>query len=196
MTALRGSELVAWIGGLPSEDRDRALDEHVGIGEATPPSTPPGEHLVGYHASGIEPVLEIVRETPIRESDVVVDLGAGLGRVALLVHLLTGARVRGIELQPDLVSRAIAAAKACKASGGVRFELGDVRTHDLDGGNVYFMYLPFTGPVLLEVLARLRTIAERRKIVVCTLGLDLDRLAPWLVRRPLESFWVAIYDSG
>lgn len=193
---MRGNELLAWIAALPSADRERAVDEHLGIGDAIPPSTPPGEHLVGYHASGIEPILEIVREVPIRASDVVVDLGAGLGRVALLVHLVTGAKVRGLELQPDLVTRANAAAESCGANDAVRFELGDVRTHDLGGGSVYFMYLPFTGPVLLEVLDRLRAIAQRRKIVVCTLGLDLDRHAPWLVRRPLDSFWVAIYDSG
>lgn len=195
MSARRGSELLAWIASLPAEQRERAVDEQLGISQTTPPSTPLGEHLVGYHASGIEAILEVVTEVPIGAHDVVVDVGAGLGRVALLVHLLTGATVRGIELQPELVARARAAATSCGANG-VRFEQGDARSVDLDGGSVYFMYLPFTGPALVAVLERLRAIAEHREIVVCTLGLDLDRHAPWLVRRPLDSFWLAIYDSG
>lgn len=195
MSARRGSELLAWIASLPAEQRERAVDEHLGISQTTPPSTPPGEHLVGYHASGIEAILEVVAQVPIEADDVVIDLGSGLGRVALLVHLLTGATVRGIELQPDLVARATSAATSCGATG-VRFEHADARAADLHGGSVYFMYLPFTGPALVAVLERLRAIAEHREIVVCTLGVDLERHAPWLVRRPLDSFWLAIYDSG
>jgi len=32
-----------------------------------------------------------------------VDLGAGVGRVVMLAHLLTGARAHGIEVQKELV---------------------------------------------------------------------------------------------
>jgi hypothetical protein len=71
----------------------------------------------------------------------------------------------------------------------------DARDADLDDGTVFFLYVPFTGPVLTGVLRRLRAIAERRAIVVCALGLDVDREAPWLARRPIDSFWLAVYDS-
>lgn len=191
---LRGNELLAWIAARQDDEREHAVDDLLGVAEPVPPSTPPGDHLIGYHASGIEPILQIVAEVPITERDVVVDLGAGLGKVVLLVHLLTGAKARGIELQPDLVERAREAAARCAAD--VRFDHGDARTAHIEDGNVFFLYLPFTGPVLLEVLERLRAVALRRKIVVCTLGLDLDRHAPWLVRRGIESFWLAIYDSA
>ena len=77
----------------------------------------------------------------------------------------------------------------------VAFIEGDAREADLDVGTVFFLYLPFTGPVLSEVLRRLRGVASRRAIVVCSLGLDLDGEAPWLSRRPIESFWLTLYDS-
>jgi hypothetical protein len=76
----------------------------------------------------------------------------------------------------------------------VRFSVGDVREAPLDDGTVFFLYVPFTGPVLAATLDRLRAVAARRPIVVCTLGLDLDQ-TPWLTRRDLDAFWLAIYDS-
>jgi SAM-dependent methyltransferase len=132
-------------------------------------------------------------EVPVVADDVVVDLGAGLGKVVLLARLLTGATAHGIELQPALVHRARQA--AARHALDVRFSKGDARNAPLDDGTVFFMYLPFTGPVLSEVVGRLRTVATRRAIVVCSLGVDIDREAPWLCRRPLDSFWLAIYDS-
>ena len=36
--------------------------------------------------------------------------------------------------------------------------------------------------------------AEHHAIVVCAVGIELDR-APWLVRRELDSFWLCVYDS-
>ncbi|MBS2015444.1 MAG: class I SAM-dependent methyltransferase [Deltaproteobacteria bacterium] len=192
---MRGAELLAWIASQPAIERDREVDAWLGIAEA-PPSTAPGDHLVGYHPSGVDSILEAAREVPITARDVVLDLGAGLGKVALLIHLATGARARGIEIQPALVERARRAA-ARQGATEVSFDVGDARSCDLGDANVFFMYLPFTGPALLEVLARLERIARERAIVVCTLGLDLERHAPWLRRRPLaeDVFWLAVYDS-
>ncbi|HEX3771056.1 MAG TPA: hypothetical protein VHV30_09340, partial [Polyangiaceae bacterium] len=76
----------------------------------------------------------------------------------------------------------------------VAFTEGDALEADLEGGTIYFLYLPFIGDVLTGVLARLRAIAEQRPIVVCALGLDLHKV-DWLVERPTQEFWLAIYDS-
>jgi SAM-dependent methyltransferase len=130
-------------------------------------------------------------EVPVAREDVVIDLGAGLGKVALLVRLLTGGTVRGVEIQRELVERAREGAER----HGVALTCGDVRQVPLDDGTIFFLYLPFTGPVLTEVLDRLREVATRHAIVVCTLGVDLERMAPWLVPRPIDSFWLAIYDG-
>jgi SAM-dependent methyltransferase len=189
---MRGPELLAWLASLPPESRDAALEERLGIA-AAPAATPPGEHLVGYHASGVAPIVRMLLEVPVVAGDVLVDLGSGLGKVVLLTHLLTGAVARGIELQPALAARAREA--AAELGVDVSFTEGDVRDAELGDGTVFFLYLPFTGPVLEEVMDRLRRVASRRAVVVGCLGVDVDRIAPWLSRRPLDSFWLALYDS-
>lgn len=194
----RGSELLAWIASLPPDERDARVEEWLGIRGlpdivAAPGTPPPGADLVGYHASGVDPIVQMVREVPLGDGDVLVDLGSGLGKVVILVHLLTGARARGIELQANLVARAREAAAHVGAE--VRFDQGDVREADLREGTVFFLYLPFTGAALGEVLGKLRAVGARRRIVVCTLGLDLARLAPWLAPRPVDAFWLSVYDS-
>lgn len=153
-------------------------------------SAPPGEHLIGYHASAIEPILRVARE--VSTDDVFIDLGCGPGKVVLTVSALTGARARGIEVQPELVERARRAAERLDINA--EFVLADARDADLDDGTVFYLYLPFTGPVLDRVLEKLHAIALLRPIVVCALGVDLERFA-WLRRRELDEFWLAIYDA-
>jgi hypothetical protein len=187
-------ELLIWLASLPPSARDAAFEERFAIADAPPVTVPPGSSdLIGYHPSGVAPIVRMLMEVPVREDDVLVDLGAGLGKVVLLTRLLTQATARGIELEPALVDRARLAAR--RAGVTASFTQGDARTKGLDDGTVFFLYLPFTGSVLREVLARLEIVASRRAIVVCSLGLDLDREAPWLERRPLDSFWLTIYDS-
>jgi SAM-dependent methyltransferase len=185
-------ELLRWLATVPPSERDRVLEERLGIVADSGSAAPPGDELIGYHPSGVAPIVRALAEVPVTEHDVFVDLGAGLGKVVLLAALLTGATARGIEIQPALVGRAREAAARLKLD--VRFEVGDARDADLDDGTVFFLYLPFTGGVLSRMLDRLRTVAERRRIVVCALGIDLDR-TDWLARREVDEFWLAIYDS-
>jgi SAM-dependent methyltransferase len=189
---MRAADLLAWLASLPPNERDAAVEEHLGI--AVPASSaPPGEDLIGYSASAVAAILRVLIDVPVVADDVVVDVGAGLGKVALLARMLTGAKARGIELQPTLVERASRA--AARLGVDVSFTRGDAREADLDDGTVFFLYLPFTGPVLADVLERLRAVGSRRAIVVCSLGLDLERHAPWLVPRPTDAFWLTVYDS-
>ena len=191
---MRGADLLAWLATLSPDVRERAVDDHLGIGGPPPFAVePPGEHLLGYHPSGVDPIIQVCTEVPLTPNDVVVDLGSGLGKVVFLAHLLTGAKARGIELQPPLVERAQAAAQ--RLGVDVSFTCADVRDAELGDGNVFFLYAPFTGPVLAQVLQRLRAVAERKSIVVCALAIDLHHDAPWLVARPLDAFWLTIYDS-
>jgi hypothetical protein len=125
-----------------------------------------------------------------------VDLGSGLGTVVLLAHLVTGARARGVEIQPKLVARARdAAIRLGLDATAVSFEHGDVRDAAIDDGTVFYMYAPFTGSVLVDVTERLHAIAKRRAVIVCALGIELDRRARWLVPREGDSFWLTIYDG-
>jgi hypothetical protein len=187
------AELLAWLASMPPSKREVAVEDRLGLAPP-PPSTPPGPHGIGYHASGVAAILRMLIEVPVVAGDVLVDLGAGLGKVVLLTRLLTGATARGVEVQPALVGRAREAAVRLGLQD-VTYAQGDAREADVADGTVFYLYAPFTGPVLVDVMDRLRSVAMRRAIVVCTLGVDLEREAPWLVRRPLDSFWLAIYDS-
>jgi SAM-dependent methyltransferase len=186
-------ELLARLATLSPGERDAAVEECLGIGGLSADSAPPGEHLIGHHASGVAQIVRTLIEVPVVPADVVVDLGAGLGKFVLLARLLTGATVRGVELQPALVERA----RQGSARLGIDVDLveGDARDAHIDDGTVFFLYAPFTGPVLDAVALRLRGVAQKRAIVVAALGVDLKGAAPWLVPRQMDSFWLSIYDS-
>jgi hypothetical protein len=188
-----GTELLDWLATLPPGERDRAVEERLGIHGPAPDSTPPGEHLIGHHPSGVAQIVRMLIEVPVVPADVVIDLGAGLGKFVLLARLLTGATVRGIELQQSLVERA----RRASTRLGIDVEVvrEDARAAHIDDGTVFFLYAPFTGPVLDAVALRLRAVARTRAIVVAALGVDLKRAAPWLVPRQMDSFWLDIYDS-
>ena len=186
------ADFLAWLATVPTDARDAAVEERLGIAAGPDEHAPPGENLIGYHPSGVAPILRALAEVPVRRGDALVDLGSGLGKVVLLAAIVTQAQVRGVEIQPALVERARRAAARLELD--VRFDLGDARDLALGDGTVFFLYSPFTGPALDAVLERLRAMARERAIVVCALGVDLDRTG-WLARRPLDDFWLAIYDS-
>lgn len=168
-------------------DRDSWTDAVLGI--APPPADeplPPG--AIPYLPCGVDEILAVVRDVPIRSADVVVDLGAGLGRVAMVVHLLSGSRTVGIEIQQQLVTQARTTAAALNLD--VTFVLANVVDAEL-AGSVFFLYAPFNGPLLTRVLAKLSLVP--RPFMVCAVDLELD--VDWLVRRPSSHQSVAIYTS-
>lgn len=125
--------------------------------------------LVYYQKTPVRVVLELIRRVSWSAEDVFVDLGAGLGQVAMLVHLLTGVVADSIEIDPALC----AYAQACALELGlsrVSFSAADARTADLSRGTVFFLYTPFTGTVLDTVLGRLRQESLSRKITVVAYG--------------------------
>ena len=188
---LGSSDLLAWLAAMPADQRDRAIEERLGIGDSAP-SASPGEHLVGYHPSGVAPIVRALLEAAVTPDDVVVDIGCGLGKVVMLAALLTGARARGVELQPHLVARARVAAAALALP--VTFSSEDARVANFDDGTVFFLYVPFSGPVLDRVVDRLACVADKRAIVIATLSVDLPPRR-WLTRRDVDSFWLSVYDG-
>lgn len=186
-------ELLDWLASVPVSDRDAAIERLWDISAARYSSEPPGEHLIGYHASGVAAIVRALASVPVQPSDVFIDLGAGVGKVVLCARVLTGATVRGIELQSPLVAAARAA--ATRAGAEVELILGDVQDADLQDGTVFFAYAPFTGRVLCNVMERLHAVAQRHAIVVCALGFDLPDV-PWLRPRAMDAFWLTIYDSA
>jgi SAM-dependent methyltransferase len=182
---MQGEGVVLQLLELAPSERDAAFEKWLGIA-AEAGSLPPGPELIGYHASALAPVVAALIETRADQEDVFIDLGCGMGKVTALARLISGARVRGIELQPELISRA-------PKLEGVEYFVGDVRDAPLDDGTIFYLYNPFSGAVLSQVLSRLRGVAERHAITICTLGLSLKE--DWLEERPLEHFWLQIFDS-
>jgi len=190
--ALRGVALLERLLNVPFFDRDAWVQELLGIDDPPfdIPDLPRGS--VPYLPSGVEEIVAMVREVPVRSDDQIMDLGSGLGRVVLLAHLLSGARACGVEIQEPLVQRARACA-AELALNGVSFVHANDADTELDG-SIFFLYAPCNGQMLARLLHRLEGVARRRAIVVCAVGLKFPDV-PWLVPRPTSCVSLTVYDS-
>ncbi len=125
--------------------------------------------MIGYQATPARFVLDLVERIPLGPDDVVFDLGSGLGRVAMMVGLLSEAEVRGIEYDPGHCAYARQCAQLLPVPR-VHFINADAREALLADGTVFFMYTPFRGDLLQTVLERLRREAHRRPLIVATYG--------------------------
>jgi len=186
--ALRGAALRELLQSISVLDRDVWVDELLGMAAPPPdaPDLPRG--AVPYLPCGVDEIMAMVQEVPVQ----LVDLGSGLGRVAVLAHLLSGARTRGIEIQAPLVDRAQAMC-ADLALAAVSFVHGDAGDAELDG-SIFFLYAPFGGATLARVIRRLQRVAQRRPVVVAAVGLELHD-APWLIARSTSSVALTLYES-
>ena len=176
-------------------DRDAWVDLVLGTDDlpGDGPALPAGG--VPYLPCSVEVLLRVVDETPIRPTDVFVDVGAGPGRAIALVHLLTGARAVGIEVQPQLV----------RAARGLAAGLGLSRVRCIEGdaaavagvlveGSVFFFFCPFSGARLANVLDDLEPIARTRQLRICCVDLPLPP-RPWLTREAGPDGALEIYRS-
>jgi SAM-dependent methyltransferase len=180
---------------VPARERDAWVDLVMGIDDVPPdgPALPPGG--VPYLPCGVDVLLRVVDEAPVRSTDVFIDVGAGAGRAITLVHLLTGAGAVGLEIQPELV----------RAARDLTARLGLSRVACLEGdaaklaafmvvGSVFFFYCPFSGPRLAKVLDDLEPIARTRPLSVCCVDLPLPP-TPWLARAPATDDTLEIHRS-
>jgi SAM-dependent methyltransferase len=191
-TPLRGAALLELLLSVPPCDRDEWVDQHLGYEGPPPDDSDLPRGSVPYLPCGVDEIVAMVRGLPLRSTDEFVDLGSGIGRVVILVHLLSGARARGIEIQEHLVRMARARSRELSLAE-VSFVHDDARDAELDG-SVFFLYAPFNGQMLIAVLRRLEEVARRRRIVVCTVDLELRGLA-WLCPRRSSHASLSLYDS-
>lgn len=178
---------------VPEVDRDAWFDVLCDCTEL-PADGPLPRGCVPYLPCAAATLLEAVERAAITSDDVFVDVGAGVGRAALLAHLLTGAPCVGLEIQPALVHSARAHAAALQLSG-VRFLEGDAPEllRRVREGTVFFLYCPFGGDRLERVLDELAALARARPIRVCTVGMPpLGRA--WL-RATSTSVDLVVYRS-
>jgi hypothetical protein len=151
------------------------IDSHDDLGEL------PDPEMVHYEPTPARIMLDFVDHVPLTDADVFVDVGSGLGRVAILVNLLTGVRARGIEINPILCADAQRKAHDLGLRN-VDFVCADAREADYRDGTVFFFFTPFRGALRQAVLDRLRDEARTRPIRICTFGSITRRVAeqPWL----------------
>jgi SAM-dependent methyltransferase len=125
--------------------------------------------MVYYQKTPARIVFDLVESANFTREDVFVDIGSGMGQVALLVHLLAGITVKGIEFEPAFCDYAKACATELHLSR-VTFINADARQAGYSDGTIFFMFTPFRGAILQEVLARLKRESLRRKIRIITYG--------------------------
>jgi len=164
-------------------------------GEARIQLTP---EMVAYQPTPIRHIFELIRRTRLIAQDVLIDLGSGLGSVALLVAACTQATAVGIEIEPSYVDSARQCARELNLDNA-SFHAQDAREADLSSGTVFYLYTPFRGAVLRTVLDRLRAYVEAstREIRVCTFGpcTPIIGSQPWLVHDPAESSHISVFRS-
>lgn len=155
--------------------------------------------MIPYEPTPARAILELVDQVQWCADDVFYDLGAGLGHVTILVHLLTGVAARGVEIETAYCQHARRCAEELGLSN-VRFLNHDARDVDYTDGAVFFMYTPFTGTVLEAVLTTLSRQARCRAITLCTYGACTFEVAyqPWLQLRHPEAhhaYALAVFAS-
>jgi len=129
----------------------------------------PSPEMAAYQPTPVRHILDLVAASNFSNDDVLVDLGSGLGHVPLLVSILTGIRTLGIEVQPSYVASAQSTAQDLNLSR-VRFATEDARRTDLSNGTVFYMFSPFWGSILADVLCQLHKQSQQRSIKICSLG--------------------------
>jgi hypothetical protein len=166
--------------------------------EPRKPILDPEPEMVFYQPTPVRHILQLMKASGLSERDTLVDLGSGLGHVPLLVSMLTGARGLGVEVEAAYVASAEECARRLRLSR-VGFIRDDARGADLSCGTVFYLYSPFTGSMLADVLGRLRDESMRRPIKICSLGPCTPTIAKeiWLkAGTPLDPGRIAVFQTG
>ncbi|MDF1514341.1 MAG: methyltransferase domain-containing protein, partial [Anaerolineae bacterium] len=137
--------------------------------------------MVHWEASPGSVILDLVDHVMFNPDDVFFDLGAGIGNIAILVNLLTGVRVIGIEREPVLYTYAQQLIQEY-ALENVNFVNADARDADLGTGSIFYLFTPFVASILDEVMKKLRIVAQDHRILVCSFGPCTPQIAQiaWL----------------
>lgn len=157
------------VGGLGFDYLDELLAGFLQLKEPYPLPAHPAEGMVFYQPTPARHIFHLLRLSQLDEADTLIDLGSGLGHVPLLTAICTNAGSIGIEREEAYVASARRCAEQLKL-GRVAFLPQDARDADLSAGTVFYLYTPFSGAILEEVLSRLQEQSKMRCIRICTFG--------------------------
>jgi SAM-dependent methyltransferase len=176
-------------------DRDAWTDLALGLGPPPDdgPELPRG--CVPYLPCRVDTLVRAVEGAVVTAADRFVDVGSGTGRALAVVSLLTGASALGLEVQPALVAAARALAARLRLTDAT-FVLGDAAELPpaAAAGTVFFLYCPFSGDRLAQLLRQLQSEARARAIRLCCVDLPLPP-TPWLEPLLSPAPDLAIYRS-
>jgi Histone methylation protein DOT1 len=174
--------------GLGFDYRDELVSGVLQLLEPGKPSLQPSPEMAPYQPTPVRHILHMIATAMVAEDDVFVDLGSGLGHVPLLVSMITGARSLGIEMQAAYVLSARECAQSLQLSRA-QFIAQDARDADLSCGSVFYLYSPFQGSILADVLGALRKQSMNRPIKICSLGPCTHRISDetWLKTSKLSN---------
>jgi SAM-dependent methyltransferase len=100
-----------------------------------------GEQRPPFVTTPSEVVMRMLRLAGTAPADLVADLGSGDGRIVIAAAREFGARGLGIELDPGLVEKSRANAKAAAVADRVSFVHGDALLADISKASVVTVYL-------------------------------------------------------
>lgn len=180
---------------VPSHLRDAWLDVVLDTGEIPPDDDDLPRGCAPYLPCSVDAVLAMIDHARVESQDVFVDIGSGLGRAAILTHLLTGAAAIGIEIQARLVSaaRERRAGLNLQRFGVVHGDATRLSAY-VPIGSVFFLYCPFSGERLEKVLDDLEPIARTKTIRICCVGVPVPE-RPWLEPVVKHEGELAVYRS-
>lgn len=125
--------------------------------------------MVFYQKTPARIIFELTRLAELSRDDVFYDIGSGLGQAAILVNLLSGCTARGIEYEPAFCEFARTSAAELNLSN-VEFINTNALHGDYTEGTVFFLYTPFEGSMLQNLLDILQNESRKRPISIFTYG--------------------------
>jgi len=169
---------------IPPKDRDTWVDRVLGLEALFEDGSELPQGCAPYLPCPVDAVLAAVDEAAITSADVFVDIGSGVGRAGLLVRLLTGAAVIGIEVQSSLValSRRYAQELNMERCSTVYGDASQLLRY-IAIGSVFFFYCPFSGLRLNRAVDELEVIAKTRPLRLCGVNTNFPS-RPWLEAKP------------
>ena len=129
----------------------------------------PDPDMIAFQPTPARIVLKVIDQLHPTRDDIFYDLGSGLGHVPILINLLTGMKTVGVELEESYCQYAAACVKKLGLTG-VSFIQSDARDVSFDEGTIFYLYTPFQGKILGEVLHKLEEQAARRRFKICAYG--------------------------
>lgn len=183
--------------GLGFDARDEfmaSIFQHSDPGDV---SSPGSQEMIPYQPTPVRHVLRLLESVTLSADDLFVDLGSGMGHVPLMMSMLGGVKSLGVEIEPAYVANAERCVRALQL-GDASFVAADARDADFSKGTIFYLYSPFTGSILEQVLDSLRRQSLQRPIKVCSLGPCTCDLAKerWLkISGPLDPNSVTLFES-